>query len=352
MKTLLLFSSNDSINFYLKKFDLVSAKRIADKEVQKLKQDPYSWFLRGEVYSAISKDREQKIMTHDQAIIEACKCFSKTAILAKKTGKVSSTYIAKLNKCQQELTQNGNTAFKTQEYDKANIFYSESLNTTNVINQINRKIDFDTVTLFNQALVLEKLGNTESAKQNYLKLLSLKYSNPVLYSNLAYIYKGLEQYQNAIKTIEAGLKIYPYEKNLLIDWVNFHIITGKQQEILNDLKQKVQQQKNNANLHFLLASLYDNISFTLDAEAHYKKAIDLDSNYVSAAYNLAVMYYNLAMDKNKILNETDRNSEDFKRIISERNILLKKAEPYFKKAMPLNPEEIERIIKNIRKSIG
>lgn len=352
MKSLSLFSSNDSINYYLQKFDLLNAKRVADKEVQKLKQDPYSWFLRGEVYTAISKDREQKFLTHDNALIEACKCYSKTATLARKSGKVSSTYISKLSKCQQDLTQNGNAAFKVQDYEKANNFYSESLKITTQLNQINRKIDFDTVTLFNQALVLEKLGDTESAKQNYLKLLSIKYSNPVLYSNLAYIYKGQEQYQNAIKTIEAGLKIYPYEKNLLVDWVNFHIITGKQEAILNDLKQKVQQQKNNTNLHFLLASLYDNISFTLDAEAHYKKAIDLDSSYIVAAYNLAVMYYNLAMDKNKLLNELDRNSENFKKIISERNILLKKAEPYFKKATPVNPQEIERIIKNIRKSIG
>lgn len=352
-KTFWLCAGNDSINYYLQRMDLINAKRVADKEVQKLKQDPYSWYLRGEVYTALSRDKDLKIINADDAYIEACKCFSKTATIAQKTGKVSSTYIAKLNKCQQDLTQNGNNAFRKQDYDKANLFYDESLGITALLNQINRKIDFDTITLFNQALALEKIGNAEAAKQNYLKLLSIKYSNPVLYSNLAYIYKGLEQYQNAIKTIEAGLKLYPYEKSLLIDWVNFHIIIGKQREILNAMKQKVQQQKNNADLHFLLASLYDNISFNLDAEAHYKKAIELDSSYTAASYNLAVMYYNLAMEKNKKLNDLDRNSEEFKLIISERNTLLKKAEPYFKKATPIiNPKEIERIIKNIRNYIG
>jgi shikimate kinase len=64
------------------------------------------------------------------------------------------------------------------------------------------------------------------------------------------------------------------------------------------------------------------------------------------------MYYNLAMDKNKQLNVLDRKSNEFKQIIAERNTLLKKAEPYFKRAEKINPKETERIIKNIRSMVG
>ena len=344
----IVLAANDSINYYLQRYDLVNAKRVADKQVQKLKNDAYSWHLRGEVYWAITKDKEQKIFPFDDAIIESCHCYHKSVSLARKSGKVSGTYIGRLNRCQQDLSQVGNKYFKQQDFEKAYTFYEKSLEATTLINLVNKKIDFDTTTLFNQALALEKTGNSEGAKQNYLKLISIKYRNPALYSNLAYLYKGREQYNNAIKTIEAGLKIFPYDKALLTDWVNFYIITEKQGEIVEELKQKVLRQKNNADLCFILASLYDNINFTLDAENYYKKTLSLDTSYVAAAYNLAVMYYNLAMDKNKRLNTLDRNSEEFKQIIAERNLLFKKAEPYFKKAERINPKEIERIIKSIR----
>jgi tetratricopeptide (TPR) repeat protein len=342
------FASNDSTSFYLQRYDLANAQRVADKQVLKSKSDAYAWYLRGEVYWAISKDKEQKLLNTEDAFIESCNCFYKTVSLARKTGKVSSTYMGRLTRCQQDLSQVGNKYFKQQDYDKAYIFYDKSLENTTLINLVNKKIDFDTTTLYNQALTLEKTGNAEAAKQNYLKLISIKYRNPVLYTNLAYLYKSKEQYTNAIKTIEAGLKIFPYDKTLLTDWVNFHIIIEKQGEIVEALKQKVLKQKNNADLNFLLASLYDNINFTLDAENYYKKTLAIDTAYVAAAYNLAVMYYNLAMDKNKQLNNLDRNSETFKQIITERNTLFKKAEPYFKKAERINPKEIERIIKSIR----
>jgi tetratricopeptide (TPR) repeat protein len=345
-------ANNDSINYYLQINDLLNAKRLADKQVQQLRADAYTWYLRGEVYAALSKDREQKIITTEDAFIESCNCFIKTVTTARKTGKVSSTYMNKLSRCHLDMNTNGNKYFKQQDFDKAYQFYQKSLDITTLTNQVNKKIEFDTVTIFSQALALEKIGNTEAAKENYLKLLSLKYKNPSLYSNLAYLFKSKEQYGNAIKTIEAGLKISPFDKSLLTDWVNFHIITGKQNAIVNELKQKVQQQKNNADIHFILASLYDNISFTLDAENYYKKTLAIDSSYNAAAYNLAVMYYNLAMDKNKQLNVLDRKSNEFKQIIAERNTLLKKAEPYFKRAEKINPKETDRIIKNIRSMVG
>jgi tetratricopeptide (TPR) repeat protein len=343
----------DSVSYYMQRNDLYKAKRIADMEAVKNKNAHFIWYQRGEVYLMIAKDKEKKYpVTTIEALTEGCRSIHKAVSLAQKTGKVNPAYLSRLNRCHDDMLDAGNNSYLQQDYEVAYSFYEKAIDITNLLSQLNKKIIFDTLAIFNQALVMEKTGNTEGAKKNYLQLMSWKYRSPDLYSNLAIIYRNNSEYNNAIKTVENGLKIFPSNKQLLVDWINIGIIAGRQNEIVNELKEKALRQKNNADMYFVLASLYDNMNLTLDAEYFYKKTFETDTGYVQANYNLAVMYYNLAMEKNKQLNNIDRNSELFKNTLSDRNNYLKKAEPLFKKSTRINPKEVEKILKNISKMLS
>jgi len=345
------YAITDSINYYMQRNDLKKAKKLTDKAIISKKYDPYVWFQRGEVYTALSKENRNEEAAFQSYVLEACKCFQKAVSINQKS-KTNTTYIGRVNKCHDDISKLAQQQYKNKNYEESYQLFEKVLDISALQNKINKRIEFDTTTLFNQALAFEKVGNMIEAKKNYLQLLSLKNKNPLVYVNLAYIYKSENQAVNAIKTLEQGLKLFPFNKYLITDWVNISIIAGKQREIVNQLRQKVMLNKNNADLNFVLASLYDNMNLTLDAEAFYKKTIDIDTGFIQASYNLAVMYYNIGIEKNKQLNSLDRNSESFKAIIAERNILFKKAETYFKKSKRLNPKEIELIIKNIRNSVS
>jgi tetratricopeptide (TPR) repeat protein len=343
----------DSLAYYIQHNDWLKSKTASDKQVIKNRISHFGWFQRGEVYYAISKDNkgEKYFITPVQALNEATTSYLKAVALTQKTGKVNTTYISRLERCHNDFLNLGSKSYLNQDYEAANRQYENAIDITEAIGRAHKKIMFDTVSIFYQALALEKTGNTVGARKNYLKLISMKYANPDLYSNLAYLYKLNSEYANAIKTIETGLKYFPDNKSLLVDWVNISIIAGKQHEIAEPLKAKALKNETNAHISFLLASLYDNMNMHSEAELFYKKTIERDSAFTEAKYNLAVMYYNRAMDINKQLNNIDRNSQLFKNTLADRNILLKKAEQYFKKAFSINPKEIEKILKQISKSL-
>jgi tetratricopeptide (TPR) repeat protein len=344
----------DSISVYLQQLDFENARKIAEQQVKLNKYSHYSWFQLGEVYSLISKELKQNNLTDksDSMMTSSCNCYIKAVNLYFKSGKINPTYVNRLERCHANILNSGNGYFLNHQYDKAYQCYDLTIEITSIISRMNRAIKFDTISIFYQALTLEKNGNIEAAKKNYLKLMSMNYQNPDLYINLASIFNTGKNYNNAIAIIRKGLKLFSTNKTLLIDYGRTSILAGRQQETIADLKEKTDRIKNNADLFFVIATLYDNINASSEAEVFYKKCIETDPKYLEASYNLGVMYYNLAIEKNKILNELNRNDDAFLQILSERNMLFKKAEPFFKKSVDLNPKEVQKILKNISQALS
>lgn len=75
----------------------------------------------------------------------------------------------------------------------------------------------------------------------------------------------------------------------------------------------------------------------------YKEVLAVDSNNVSANYNMGILYYNEGVD---IVNNMDYSADlaDLNRIQEEIYILLRKSLPYMKKAYDLNPNRKETLI--------
>lgn len=346
-----IYANNDSIRFYISSNDLIKAKYFADKEITKNKNNAYTWFLRGEVYHLIYDKAEPNLLSPDSSLNIACTCYQKAVLIAKTKGKISSSYSMKLSRCNELLSMKGYQYYQEQEYEKSILFFESALDLFQLYNKIQKKIKFDTLTLFNYALALEKNGENEEAKQQYLKLLSLKFKNPLMYAHLAQLYKEQNQYQNAIKTLDAGLLLFPEHKLLLTDWLNLHVINESQDLALLYLKSRYAKNPKNVPLNLALAYLYDNIGNSESAEFYYIQCISLDSNFYAATFNLAVLYYNSAIDINIQLNNSDRTSTFFKTQLTNRNTLLKKALLYFQKSALAYKKETDTLIKSIEKQL-
>lgn len=348
-----IHSRVDSVAFYLQRNDLLRARRHADMEAFKNRHVHYAWFQKGEVYLLIARDKGREYMiTPEAAFTEGCACIHKAVSLASKTGAVTPAYISRVQRCHDGFMELGHDKYRAEEYEAALDYYDKAIELTRLLSQVSKKIMFDTLAIFHQASAMEKTGNTEGAKKNYLQLMSMRYRHPDVYSNLAFLYRIKEEYGHALKILENGLKIFPHNKQLLTDWVNLSILLGRQQELLREVKQKTEQFPHNADLYFILATIYDNMNMIPEAEYYYKKTFEIDTGYVYARYNLAVMYYNAAMDKNKQLNNIDRNSELFRNTLADRNMLLRRSEALFRQVVRINQKEVEKILRHIQRMLS
>ncbi len=84
-------------------------------------------------------------------------------------------------------------------------------------------------------------------------------------------------------------------------------------------------------------------SFLEKVKALYKEVLILDSNNVSANYNMGILYYNQGAD---MVNNMDYSLdlEELNRIQEELYVIFKKSLPFMKKAYDLNPNKEETLI--------
>ena len=69
----------------------------------------------------------------------------------------------------------------------------------------------------------------------------------------------------------------------------------------------------------------------------YKKAIDLDNEYVDAYYNLGALYYNQSITAKSVAG--DFSGEKYDSAMKSANEMLKKAIPLLEKVLSLSPSD-------------
>lgn len=100
-----------------------------------------------------------------------------------------------------------------------------------------------------------------------------------------------------------------------------------------------------ASIHNRLAEM-DSANATMhlsEAESIYKEVLELDSNNISANYNLGIIYYNQGVE---IVNNMDYSLDLMELTLIQDEIieLFRKSLPYMKKAYDLNPTRKETLI--------
>ena len=98
-----------------------------------------------------------------------------------------------------------------------------------------------------------------------------------------------EDYDNALKALLTAIEVYPDQPPLLINVGNIYKCIGDYKQAENYYK-KVLEIKNSKEAHNNLSVVYLETSLLEQSILHAKKAIQIDSNYVEAYYNLALAY--------------------------------------------------------------
>lgn len=324
---------------YLKYDQLDKAKEsidLASTHEQTMNEEK-TWYYRGLIYQAIYNNEKFKNLVKNP--LEVAAQSYKKAIEIDPNGEFTDDARKNLKILSTEFFNTGAIQYNKDNYQAAIDAFKNAV-------EVNKQLgasENDSLNLLSylySAYSAEKMKNNPIARDQYQKLIDLKYNDPRIYIFLANIYKNEGDTAKALNLLQAGRQSFPDDSNLIIEELNIYLATDRNAEAVDRLQLAIQKEPNNSTLHFALGTTYDKTGEESKALAAYQKAIELKPDYFDAYYNLGVMYFNegaeLANKANDIPPKQAKEYEEAKRKADEK---FAQAKPYLEKAAELNPED-------------
>ena len=243
---------------------------------------------------------------------------------------------------------NGVDCFQKKNYSGAFNSFKMGLEMYNVLSLT------DTLAMINAALSAEKMKNTNEAYKYYKMCADVNYGNGAeMYQSMIRVLNSEEvkNEEKILNVIDEGKQRFPKDYILNIEEFNYWYSKGDNEKAQQALENAIESDPTNKVLHFNVGVTYDNISnkyhkenkhdvaFTYMNKAinGYKKAIELDDNYVDAYYNLGALYYNQSITAKSVAG--DYSGEKYDKEMKSANEMLKKAIPLLEKVLSLSPSD-------------
>jgi tetratricopeptide (TPR) repeat protein len=294
-----------------------------------------TWYYRGNVYWAISDSKHEphKALV-DNPLEEAVKSYAKVVELEPK-GQFTDDSKVKILQASNMMVNSGVEAFTKENFEKAIILFEGSVNYKALLGIV------DTVAINNSALAAMSARNFDKAIEHYERLISFKTEkNGNNFIALSKAYKEKGDKERAIKTLQAGRAAFPDDANLITEELNYYLVGGQTTEAEAMLKLAIDKDPNNAVLYFAAGTIYDKLGNRDAVLANYKKAIEINSEYYDAFYNLGAFLFN----EGKILQDKANEEKDMKKYDAGKKLADAKfaeALPFLERAVELRPDDMD-----------
>jgi tetratricopeptide (TPR) repeat protein len=168
------------------------------------------------------------------------------------------------------------------------------------------------------------------AISNFKDLINSGYNDENVFINLAILQLEEKDTLGALETIDKGKQIFETNKNLINLELDLYLKLGRSEELITKLNQAVDQDPYNPIYYFARAVTYEGMKKFDLAEQDYNKAIEANSGYYDAYYNLGVMYTNRAAEIIEEMNSKDNlKMADYDAYKSKYEALYKKSLAFF-----------------------
>ena len=320
---------------YVKWNDLEKAKTSIDKCInnESTMSMAKTWYWSGFIHQAIADSKDEKLAALKPGALEqALKSYQKALELDK-----DNDYTREINE------KMGNIAFNYMDAGINNFQekkYEEAL--TNFEIGIKVKKDFfnltDTNGINNCALSAYKSAQYAKAALYYNQVISLNAGDSRTFIALSNSYLNQNDTISAIKALGQGISKYPQDKDLTSRQFNLYLLSGRASEAYVEAEKSIQLDPSNANLYLNKGILAEQLNKPEEAEASYKKAIELNAGLFDAQYNLGTFYYNQGVDMNRKANDIKDNKK-YEMAKKQADEKFKVALPYLEKAFEINRKD-------------
>lgn len=316
--------------------ELIEARTLIDEALNddKTKDDPKTWFIRGNVYKAISEDSTGTVSIEGDPFNIAIESYQKTLELSKE----NSTYYVfadqKMGEVWASSLNTGAEYYQNQEYDQAIEYFEKAMAAK----------PEDTTAYLYAGISAQSSGDYDKAEDNYLSLLDLGYKNEDIYNFLINV--NLTEKKNpdkALEYLQAAREAYPENNEFLKREVVILINEERSDEAENKLSEAIAADPDDPQLYYNQGYLYEQMGRNEDAVASYKKALELNPDYFDATFNIAAYYYNQAAEILQKANDMDLKEyqEKGKEVEAQAKDFFQRALPYLEKARELEPDDVK-----------
>ncbi|MCC6371134.1 MAG: hypothetical protein IT236_09030, partial [Bacteroidia bacterium] len=329
---------------YLRNKEYDKAKAAADAAAvhETTKSSSKMWMNRGNVYKAIYSDTSKKVRDIDMeaeekaldAFINCLKNDKDNIYKDDVKGSIVQTSAATDRKARFYIFQ--------KDYDKALKCYDllENALPYDFDQGMKRQNITKDKLLFNKFDMYGKIPNFEKTKEFADKLIEIKYKEPRIYTDMVKLSLSKSDTASALSYIEKGKVLF--EDNIMLIGTEIDIyLARKKMNVLKDkLKAAIELAPDNEVLHAVLGQVNEKSGDPENAEKEYLKALELKPEYEVINYKLGAMYFNMAVEYNKKLNDLPPKetvkAKEYDEKIKEH---FKKALPYLVKAFESTPDK-------------
>jgi tetratricopeptide (TPR) repeat protein len=301
---------------------------------QKTEKDAKTWMYRGIIYYNIANDTSAAVnnLEPDAANI-AVESFlkSKEYDLKNELQGESAMYLLNLTNI---FYQQGAEGFRNSDFVEAAVNFKQAF----AISQMDDR--FDTIAAFNVGMSSIYSENPEEAAEYLQKCVDVNFMDPRVYLFYARAEKQMGDTTMAFNVLSSGREIFPSEKSLQLEEAQLYLETGKNDLLIQSLKDAISNDPENPNLYRVLGQTYENIGEIDNALEYYKKAVVLKPDFTDAIFNIGAIYVNRASILYTEANNLPfEETEKYAKLKGEADADLHLALPYLEKSLVLQPDD-------------
>lgn len=230
----------------------------------------------------------------------------------------------------------GADAFNSQKYDEAYAAFDQAL----------RYLPGDTTLLYYSGLAAIQKQDYPNAIKRYEELIPQKEfsQHKSVMVDLPKLYLSAKDTTNALEYAAKAATEYPEDNDASVQNIELNLMTGNEDKIINDIENQIAKDADNKALHYYLGIAYSASNNNDKAIEAYKKAVEIDPNYVEANKNASATIINGVRDQLNALNEDKTlSNNDYSKRVEELKVQIKEALPYLEKVVELDPNDIDAL---------
>jgi len=312
---------------------------------EKSKDNPKTYMAQGRLCQEVFKTDKPNFKTLiSNPLDEAYAAYEKALALDTKGAigkqiKLNSTYLSLGNDFVTQAVQQ----FEAKDFEGAVKSFETNIKIASSDNYIGV---VDSGIYFNAGLAAYNGKMYEKAIKYFQKCAEMKYEATMPYFLMYNCYMGLKDMANAEATLKTVFKLYPDDKDVIMQLVDFYINNEKLDEAYASLKVAKDKNPNDHTLYWAEGVIYmrqDKYDLAIEA---LTKSVELKGDQYDTQFNLGVCYYNKAVEMFQKANDI-MDAAKYNAAVGEANAVFIKAIPYFEKANQLKPDDVDSL-KNLK----
>ncbi|MGY4386240.1 tetratricopeptide (TPR) repeat protein [Pedobacter sp. UYP24] len=212
-----------------------------------------------------------------------------------------------------------------KKQNKANNAFKNNDFTTsfNLLKEVSDFFPKDTALAINTALSAQNIKSFDNALIYFKRAKDNGVKDPAIFQTLSRLYTSKFEHEQALKTLQDGIILNPYNANLTNDYINLLLDNEKYSDAIKVIEQNLKVNTGNKLLYFLYGYLHQRNNSYSTAELAYTKALGIDENYFDALYQLGLAYVDSANESLKA--QTPEGNQKFVAFINRAELTLLQA---------------------------